>query len=351
MTELSKIPIQNIYYLLCYAWNKLEERDIVDVSGIETTSLWNLFAKVLIGGLNHLLKRGLDRGYVPYSEDSRCLRGKLCFAPMIKRNLFATAQVHCEYDELSYNVLHNQILKAMLRLLIDSHTVDDKDIQDQLTGLYRRLHEIDEVRLSASLFNRVQLHRNNAFYDFPLKICELIYNNLLVSEDTGKSKFRDFVQDRKKMAKVFEDFVRNFYKIERPDCGVSGKEISWNLEPSDKYVPKMKTDISIELGNSRVVIDTKYYREALVTNQYGQEKIRSTHLYQIIAYLKNLEAKDGINRYCSGILLYPTVDKDIHLNYRMDGHKIMIRTINLNQDWKLIRSDLLNILETAMLND
>jgi len=89
----------------------------------------------------------------------------------------------------------------------------------------------------------------------------------------------------------------------------------------------------------------------LVTNQYGQEKIRSTHLYQIIAYLKNLEAKDGINRYCSGILLYPTVDKDIHLNYRMDGHKIMIRTINLNQDWKLIRSDLLNILETAMLND
>jgi 5-methylcytosine-specific restriction enzyme subunit McrC len=46
-----EIPIQNIYYLLCYAWNKLEERDIVDVKGIETTELCDLFAKVLIGRL------------------------------------------------------------------------------------------------------------------------------------------------------------------------------------------------------------------------------------------------------------------------------------------------------------
>ena len=47
-----KIPIQNIYYLLCYAWNKLEERDIVDVRGIDSTKILDLFARVLIGGLS-----------------------------------------------------------------------------------------------------------------------------------------------------------------------------------------------------------------------------------------------------------------------------------------------------------
>ena len=33
------IPIQNIYYLLCYAWDKLEEKEVVDVDPIESTSL------------------------------------------------------------------------------------------------------------------------------------------------------------------------------------------------------------------------------------------------------------------------------------------------------------------------
>ena len=59
-----EIPIQNIYYLLCYAWNKLEEGNIVDVKGIETNKLYNLFAKVLINGASRLLKMGLDRGWV-----------------------------------------------------------------------------------------------------------------------------------------------------------------------------------------------------------------------------------------------------------------------------------------------
>ena len=67
---LNEDPDRNIYYLLCYAWNRLDERDIVDVSGIDTTSLIELFAKVLIGGMGHLLRRGLDQGYISRSEES-----------------------------------------------------------------------------------------------------------------------------------------------------------------------------------------------------------------------------------------------------------------------------------------
>ena len=99
MNSLEKIPIQNIYYLLCYAWNKLAERDIVSVEGLDSTNLLDLLAKVLAGGLDHLFKRGLDRGYLTYYEDSRCLKGKIHFAPSVKRNLFSKAQVHCGFDE------------------------------------------------------------------------------------------------------------------------------------------------------------------------------------------------------------------------------------------------------------
>jgi 5-methylcytosine-specific restriction enzyme subunit McrC len=112
------IPIQNIYYLLCYAWDKLAEKDIVDVEPIDTTSLADLFARVLINGTHHLVKRGFDRGYVSQHEWTPRPRGRLRFQEAIKRNLMGTGRLPCEYDELSYDVLHNQILKAtMLRLI------------------------------------------------------------------------------------------------------------------------------------------------------------------------------------------------------------------------------------------
>ena len=107
-----KIPIQNIYYLLCYAWNKLEEDKAVKVQAEDTSELVDLFAKVLISGTTYLFKKGLDRGYVSINEDTRRIKGKIHFGPSLKRNLFKKAMASCEFDELSYNVLHNQILKA-----------------------------------------------------------------------------------------------------------------------------------------------------------------------------------------------------------------------------------------------
>ena len=80
------IPIQNIYYLLCYAWDKLAERDVVAVEAIDNTSLADLFARVLINGTNHLLKRGFDRGYVSQHEWTGRLRGRICFQEAIRRN-------------------------------------------------------------------------------------------------------------------------------------------------------------------------------------------------------------------------------------------------------------------------
>jgi len=345
-----KIPIQNIYYLLCYAWNKLEERDIVDVRGIDSTNILDLFARVLIGGLSRLFKQGLDRGYVTFSEDTRCLKGKICFSPTIKQNLLIQAKVYCDYDELSHDVIHNQILKATIRLLITEESLD-KEFKDQLTGFYRRLNEIEDIQLSHKIFSMVQLHRNNSFYDFLLKICELVYDNLLVMEDPGKSKFQDFLQNERKMAYLFEEFVRNFYKIEAQDCKVKREDIAWYATALDdvsaKYLPKMETDISIEKDECKVIIDTKYYKKALIADR-GQEKIRSNHLMQLHAYLTGLEHKGGVNTNSSGVLLYPTVDMNLCLPFMFGNHKVTVCTINLNQDWKGIHRDLIEILEGSL---
>ena len=63
------IPIQNIYFLLCYAWNQLEEKDVVEINPEDSTALQDLFARVLAGGVQYLIRRGFDRLTSPPCPD------------------------------------------------------------------------------------------------------------------------------------------------------------------------------------------------------------------------------------------------------------------------------------------
>ena len=336
------IPIQNIYYLLCYAWDKLEEKEVINVKEEDATELIDLFAKVIINGTAHLFKRGLDRYYVEHEEEISGVKGKLNLDTTIKRNLLTFHKTSCLFDEFSYNILHNQILKTTISKLMRTEDLDGQ-LKEQLKRLYWRLSDISEINIKASLFRKIRLHKNNYFYDFLLKICEIIHNNIFINQETGNYKFRDFLRDETKMRALFEAFIRNFYKRELVGFDVGRENIDWQLHPfnedAKKFLPKMETDISLKSESRKIIIDTKYYKETLKGN-FDTEKIHSGNLYQLFAYLKNVEVKDELSRKCEGILLYPTVDKDIKLEYQIEDHKLSIRTINLNQHWTKIDKDL-----------
>jgi 5-methylcytosine-specific restriction enzyme subunit McrC len=86
------------------------------------------------------------------------------------------------------------------------------------------------------------------------------------------------------------------------------------------------------------MIECKFTPEATKPH-YEAEKLRSSHLYQIHAYLSNLPAGE-LNDSCEVILLYPTVDMPMNASYVYEGHKISIRTVDLNQPWRGIHQDL-----------
>jgi 5-methylcytosine-specific restriction enzyme subunit McrC len=335
------IPIQNIYYLLCYAWDKLAERDVVAVEAIDSTSLAELFSRVLINGTNHLLKRGFDRGYVSQHEWTSRLRGRLCFQEAIRRNATRTGKLPCDFDELSYNVLHNRILKATMRRLIRTQGLAP-ECSEGLTQLCRLFSDIQDIELTGRVFGQVQLHRNNQFYDFLLKVCELTYRNLLVSEKPGTSRFMDFVQDQQQMAMVFENFVRTFYRV-HTDFRVGREDIYWRWMAADAVaaglLPKMQTDISLTSATRKLIIDCKFTPEA-TQQHYDAVRLRSAHLFQINAYMDNLP-EETLTDTCEMMLLYPTVDSPLSATFTHKGHKISIRTINLDQPWPSIHADLL----------
>ena len=86
-----EIPIANIYYLLCYAWEALEEKDtLADVGALDSTDLLGLFARVLTNGTRRLLRRGLDRGYLPREGEIAGVRGKLLTRNRIPNKRYIT---------------------------------------------------------------------------------------------------------------------------------------------------------------------------------------------------------------------------------------------------------------------
>jgi hypothetical protein len=55
------IPITNVYYLLLYAWDALEQSDLQAVAAEPKTDLLDLLAAVLNHGVDRLLRQGLQR--------------------------------------------------------------------------------------------------------------------------------------------------------------------------------------------------------------------------------------------------------------------------------------------------
>jgi 5-methylcytosine-specific restriction enzyme subunit McrC len=339
------IPIDNIYYLLCYAWNQLEEKDHADVGKIPNTNLVDLFAKVLISGMNYLRKRGMDRGYIDFAENSNTIRGKVNFNETIKRNLRIKAMAHCEFDRLSYNVLHNRLIKSTINNLVRVETLDNS-LKNELLDIRFWLPEVEYIELSTSNFHRVRLNRNNSFYGFLLNICELIAENLLVEEKNGKVIFKNFVKDTGKMRKLFELFVYNFFCIEQSHYAVSSKQIDWYRTKHDELpgdnLPVMQTDISLFSEDCTFIIDTKFTPKILQQSYLGEkDRIRTGHLYQLFSYVINAHESWALDSPIRGMLLYPVVDKQIDLFYELSGHQMEIRTINLAQPWQAIHNDLL----------
>ncbi len=341
-----KIPIQNIYFLLCYAWNHLQEKQFVQVRSEDCHKIWDLMAKVLASSSIQLFKRGLHRNYVLRRELRVRPKGKILVAEDVRSPHLGMIAKHCEFDELDSNILPNQIISSTIRNLL-RHEELNGEIRGQLKGAYSNWKDFDKVALNSSMFRRVTIHRNMRHYRFALNICELIYQQSLPNREEGGIHFRDFLRDETCMGLLFEQFVKNFLKQEQQVYRVSAPKVDWDInedqstEAGLKLLPSMQTDIVLQNSNEKVIIDCKFYKNAF-QHHYDTRKFISDHLYQLFTYIKNQARRPGWESV-RGMLLYPTVDYAIDEHITIQGHQIRIAAIDLNQEWSKISQDLLKL--------
>lgn len=339
------IPVQNVYYMLSYAFRVLNEQGYKSLATEQFRNTADLCAAILARGISIQLKRGLGREYIPQSETLSTLRGKLDISESIKAQTMLRKQMVCTYDEFSVDSRANCIIKSTVELLMRSDI--DKGRKKELRKLMIYFDEVDIVDLYSVDWN-MQYNRNNQTYRMLISVCYLVFKGLLQSQADGSTKLMDFF-DEQRMCRLYEKFILEYYRKEFPEIKVNASQIPWQLDDSiGDMLPVMQTDIMLTYQEKVLIIDAKYYGHATQT-QFGIHTLHSGNLYQIFTYVKNKEHEMRDKPHeVSGMLLYAQTDENILPNheYRMSGNKIAVHTLDLNRDFTEISVDLNAIVST-----
>ena len=329
------IPIQNIYYMLSYAFQTLQAENYKDLAAENFHNTAELCAAILDKGIGIQLKHGLRRDYVSKSESLSTLQGKLNISESIKTQTMLKKQMICTYDEFSTNIQFNQIIKSTVLLLLKANITNSR--KKSLRKLLLFFSDVNEIDLHFVNWNQ-QYNRSNQNYKMLIGMCYLVYKGLLTTQNNGSTKLMDFF-DGQRMCRLYEKFLLEYYRKEHPELTANASQIAWQLDDTEnQMLPRMQTDIMLSKNNNILIIDAKYYSH-MTQQQYGIHTLHSNNLYQIFTYVKNKEFElRNYEHTVSGMLLYAQTDEDIIPNntYHMSGNQISVLALDLNQDFSKI---------------
>lgn len=351
----ARIPIQNLYYLLCYAWGLPEQREWVKVDADSCPAVLDLLSRLLTKGADVLLKRGIAKEYRTHEEEIAGIKGKLELAQTIKRNRHREGKTICTLDDLTGDILLNQIVYTTMYRLLGNKDVDEA-VRKDLRRTFLRFPKVSIIDITRGTFKDVRLNRNNRFYRLILNVCEMLYANMLPEENRpGEYRFLDFTRDEKIMNDIFESFLRNFYHqecsqdypiVKRTKIYFQLKAI--NAEDED-LLPEMETDVTLDnpKEGKRIILDAKYYNEMFVSRYGTSMKLRREHISQIQSYIDNQEDPERpYTLQANGIMVYPMTN--VHFteaNYEYRHHRLRFCAVDLAQDWHHIDHRLRQIIQ------
>ena len=336
------IPIHNVYYMLSYAFQILNEQSYKNIATEQFHNTADLMAAILSKGIATQIKRGFGKEYILQREALSTLKGKVDITESIKTQTILKKQMWCTYDEFSVNGTKNRIIKSTVELLLGSDI--PKYRKKELRKLMVFFSDVKNIDLHSVNWN-MKYDRNNKTYRMLISICYLVVNGLLQTNSEGNTKIMDFL-DEQSMFRLYEKFILGYYKKHYTELSPSASRIPWSVD-NTIMLPVMQSDIHLQKGNTVLIIDAKYYSHTTRV-KYDNHILHSNNMYQIFTYVKNCDYAFGEEDHkVSGMLLYAKTEEEIQPDniYQMHGNQITVKTLDLNQKFDIIAKQLDNIVK------
>lgn len=304
------IELQNTKKVFLKMLSKLKNSPFLNISSahLKTSSsfpLLEVFIENYIEEIKKIIRSGLKSQYVDKQENLNFLKGKIVNSLNIKYNHSNNARFYCAFDQFSENMVYNQLIKStLLKLNRISKSHYNR------TSILQLLHHFDSVNESTDFISdfRKVSGNNRLFlnYEQAISWSEVFLMNKSFTNFSGNSKNMAILFP---MERIFEDYIGYLIKTYANGHEIKTQDKSYFLVSNhkDKNKFRLKPDIvaTNEDNNEQVIFDTKWklLDESQEKKNYN---ISQSDMYQLYAYGKKYDLKNGFPTEPKLVLLYPS---------------------------------------------
>ena len=290
--------------------SKLRNSPFLNISSahLKTSSsfpLLEVFIENYTKEIKKIIRVGLKSQYVDEQANLNFLKGKIVNSLDIKHNHSNKAKFYCAFDEFSDNMVYNRLIKStLLKLNRISKSHYNR------TSILQLLHHFDPVKESTDLISdfRKVSGSNRLFLNYKQAISwsEVFLMNKSFTNFSGNSKNIAILFP---MERIFEDYVGYLMKKYADGHKIKTQDKSYYLVSNhkDKNKFRLKPDIvaTNEINNEQIIFDTKWklLDESKEKKNYN---ISQSDMYQLYAYGKKYDLKNGLSTEPKLVLLYPS---------------------------------------------
>lgn len=296
--------------------SKLKNSPFLNISSahLKTSSsfpLLEVFIENYIKEIKIIIRGGLKSQYVDKQENLNFLRGKIVNSLNIKHNHSNKAKFYCVFDEFSDNMVYNQLIKStLLKLNRISKSHYNR------TNILQLLHHFDPVNESTDFMKDFRKVSNNnrlfSNYEQAIAWSEVFLMNKSFTNFSGNTNNMAILFP---MERIFEDYVGYLMKTYADGHEIKTQDKSYYLVEKRKVQGKfeekpkfgLKPDIvaTNENNQEQIIFDTKW-KLLDETKENKNYNISQSDMYQLYAYGKKYDLKNGFPTEPKLVLLYPS---------------------------------------------
>lgn len=309
-----KVPIQNLFGMLEYAYNLKGFRflkGLMDCESLE--NFYNNLAHILADKILERCRKGLYRTYLPKTQQLSYVRGRLDVQQIIQKPW--NVKLKCNYEEHTADVKENQILAWTLYIIGRSSLCSER-VSLTIRKAYHALQGLVTLQpCSAEDCIARQYNHLNEDYELLHNFCRFFLENSSPSYEIGNYKTLPFIVD---MGHLYEFFVAEWLKKNTPQGYFFQQQYTTEISQNRQLIIDLLL-CDASTGKAIAVLDTKY--KAL-------EQAVNTDIHQMISYANTTKCSQAF-------LIYP---KDLTQPLDIKSDRIRVRSLTFSLDDNLDRA-------------